>query len=99
MTAPRRCARLPNLVKVETAVLVAFTTAPSAQRSTVLKKAETGEVSELADEHDLGSCAFGRRSSNLLFPTKGGRMPLRVQVSGLPPAVSCVKPNREGNAC
>lgn len=27
-----------------------------------------GEVSELADEHDLGSCAARRRSSNLLFP-------------------------------
>ena len=29
-----------------------------------------GEVSELADEHDLGSCAARRRSSSLLFPTK-----------------------------
>ena len=29
----------------------------------------TGEVSELADEHDLGSCAARRRSSSLLFPT------------------------------
>ena len=28
-----------------------------------------GEVSELADEHDLGSCAARRRSSSLLFPT------------------------------
>ena len=29
----------------------------------------SGEVSELADEHDLGSCAERRRSSSLLFPT------------------------------
>ena len=29
----------------------------------------SGEVSELADEHDLGSCAARRRSSSLLFPT------------------------------
>ncbi len=29
-----------------------------------------GEVSELVDEHDLGSCAERRRSSSLLFPTK-----------------------------
>ena len=28
-----------------------------------------GEVSELADEHDLGSCAARRGSSSLLFPT------------------------------
>ena len=35
---------------------------PAAQSS-------TGEVSELADEHDLGSCAARRRSSSLLFPT------------------------------
>jgi hypothetical protein len=28
-----------------------------------------GEVSELVDEHDLGSCAERRRSSSLLFPT------------------------------
>ena len=28
-----------------------------------------GEVSELVDEHDLGSCAARRRSSSLLFPT------------------------------
>jgi hypothetical protein len=31
--------------------------------------AAKGEVSELADEHDLGSCAARRRSSSLLFPT------------------------------
>ena len=31
--------------------------------------ARQGEVSELADEHDLGSCAERRRSSSLLFPT------------------------------
>ena len=30
-----------------------------------------GEVSELADEHDLGSCAERRRSSSLLIPTSG----------------------------
>ena len=30
-----------------------------------------GEVSELVDEHDLGSCAARRRSSSLLFPTIG----------------------------
>ena len=29
-----------------------------------------GEVSELADEHDLGSCAARRGSSSLLFPTR-----------------------------
>src|SRR3954470_11852619 len=28
-----------------------------------------GGVSELVDEHDLGSCAARRRSSSLLFPT------------------------------
>jgi hypothetical protein len=27
-----------------------------------------GEVSELADEHDLGSCAARRRGSSPLFP-------------------------------
>ena len=27
-----------------------------------------GEVSELADEHDLGSCAFGRGGSSPPFP-------------------------------
>ena len=31
-----------------------------------------GEVSELADEHDLGSCAARRRGSSPLFPTRGG---------------------------
>ncbi len=29
-----------------------------------------GEVSELVDEHDLGSCAERRGSSSLPFPTK-----------------------------
>ena len=29
-----------------------------------------GEVSELVDEHDLGSCAERRRSSSLLFPRR-----------------------------
>ena len=28
----------------------------------------SGEVSELADEHDLGSCAARRRGSSPLFP-------------------------------
>ena len=32
-------------------------------------KERLGEVSELVDEHDLGSCAERRRSSSLLFPT------------------------------
>ena len=39
-----------------------------------------GEVSELADEHDLGSCAARRRSSSLLFPTKQGILALRDRV-------------------
>ena len=30
----------------------------------------SGEVPELADGHDLGSCAFGRGSSSLPFPTR-----------------------------
>ena len=30
---------------------------------------QSGEVSELADEHDLGSCAARRGSSSLPFPT------------------------------
>ena len=29
---------------------------------------DCGEVPELADGHDLGSCAFGRGSSSLPFP-------------------------------
>ena len=29
-----------------------------------------GEVSELADEHDLGSCAARREGSSPSFPTK-----------------------------
>ena len=29
-----------------------------------------GEVSELADEHDLGSCAARRRGSSPLFPSQ-----------------------------
>ena len=32
-----------------------------------------GEVSELADEHDLGSCAERRGSSSLPFPTRLGK--------------------------
>ena len=31
----------------------------------------SGEVSELADEHDLGSCAERRGGSSPPFPTKG----------------------------
>ena len=31
---------------------------------------DCGEVSEMADEHDLGSCAFGRGGSNPPFPTQ-----------------------------
>ena len=31
----------------------------------------SGEVSELVDEHDLGSCAERRGSSSLPFPTTG----------------------------
>jgi hypothetical protein len=49
--------------------------------------AHGGEVSELVDEHDLGSCAFGRRSSSLLFPTRyvvlGGFMAELAQVEDL----------------
>ena len=36
-----------------------------------------GEVSELADEHDLGSCAERRRSSSLLFPRRA-MMPILI---------------------
>ncbi len=32
----------------------------------------SGEVSELADEHDLGSCAARRRGSSPLFPSDFG---------------------------
>ena len=38
-----------------------------------------GEVSELADEHDLGSCAARRRSSSLLFPSTRGGNPRTVR--------------------
>ena len=42
-----------------------------------------GEVSELVDEHDLGSCAERRRSSSLLFPTTiRARSLSRVQRAG-----------------
>src|SRR3989337_3977219 len=37
--------------------------------STPVRLTKRGEVSELVDEHDLGSCAARRRSSSLLFPT------------------------------
>ncbi len=62
----------------------------------MLRSSKKGEVSELVDEHDLGSCAFGRRSSNLLFPTKGGLMLKRSQVSDLAPVIASGKANREG---
>ena len=38
-------------------------------RPLTVRHCYAGEVSELADEHDLGSCAARRRSSSLLFPT------------------------------
>ena len=56
-------------------------------------------MSEPVDEHDLGSCAFGRRSSNLLFPIKGGPMPGRFQVSDLICVVASRKDNKEGKGC
>ena len=34
-----------------------------------------GEVPELADGHDLGSCAFGRAGSSPAFPTLHIRLP------------------------
>ena len=40
-----------------------------------------GEVSELVDEHDLGSCAERRGSSSLPFPTTGYSA---IQCSGGP---------------
>ena len=58
-----------------------------------------GEVSEPVDEHDLGSCAFGRRSSNLLFPIKGGPMPKRFQVSDLIYVVASREDKKEGKEC
>jgi transcriptional regulator with XRE-family HTH domain len=36
--------------------------------ATMLVDFLSGEVSELADEHDLGSCAARRRGSSPLFP-------------------------------
>ena len=38
------------------------------QNATILAGFLSGEVSELADEHDLGSCAARRRGSSPLFP-------------------------------
>ena len=38
------------------------------QNATILADFLSGEVSELADEHDLGSCAARRRGSSPLFP-------------------------------
>ena len=56
-------------------------------------------MSEPVDEHDLGSCAFGRRSSNLLFPIKGGPMPRRFQVSDLICVVASREDKKEGKEC
>ncbi len=36
----------------------------------ILSNSVRGGVSELVDEHDLGSCAAKRRGSNPRFPTK-----------------------------
>ena len=44
------------------------------------RSSSRGEVSELADEHDLGSCAARRRSSSLLFPTIGRESVVRRPV-------------------
>ena len=44
-------------------------------RPLTVRHCYAGEVSELADEHDLGSCAARRRSSSLLFPTILGFSP------------------------
>ena len=41
----------------------------TARRAVALAIVRRGEVSELADERDLGSRAARRRSSSLLFPT------------------------------
>jgi transcriptional regulator with XRE-family HTH domain len=38
------------------------------QNDKILHQFTFGEVSELADEHDLGSCAARRRGSSPLFP-------------------------------
>jgi hypothetical protein len=40
-----------------------------------------GEVSELADEHDLGSCAARRGGSSPPFPTFEECYPVRLMVS------------------
>jgi hypothetical protein len=40
------------------------------QNDKILHQFTFGEVSELADEHDLGSCAARRRGSSPLFPIK-----------------------------
>lgn len=65
----------------------------------ILSNSVRGGVSELVDEHDLGSCAFGRRSSNLLFPIKGGRMTRRFQVIDLICIVTSREENWEGEGC
>ena len=39
------------------------------QYGKMLRSFVSGGVSELADEHDLGSCAERRRGSSPLFPT------------------------------
>jgi transcriptional regulator with XRE-family HTH domain len=41
------------------------------QNAKILSQFTFGEVSELADEHDLGSCAARRRGSSPLFPMIG----------------------------
>ena len=44
------------------------------QYDTIMSASSYGEVSELADEHDLGSCAFNRRGgSSPPFPTTTSR--------------------------
>ena len=45
-------------------------TTPLPGRKDAAYRSTVGEVSELVDEHDLGSCAERRRSSSLLFPTR-----------------------------
>ena len=42
----------------------------SGQYVKILSSFVSGEVSELVDEHDLGSCAARRRGSSPRFPTQ-----------------------------
>ena len=54
-----------------------------------------GEVSELADEHDLGSCALGRGGSNPPFPTHGFHsVSEALQLLNYPSSWSRVSPSR-----